>query len=1035
MVSNERFSVRSTCFPVWFSLLGLLIGLVAMAPRIALGASPATIAPALERVLENPNHAVRTADGGLAVWVYFVERDLGATELIAALDRAEAALSPDVARRRSKVAAPGQRLVTTADLPLDPGHLSDAVATGAVHRQSSRWLGAASYDATPAQVQALAALPCVRRVDIVWSSIELPVPATDAPRTTSPVPTKTSAWTLDYGASLGGLELINVPPLHEKGYTGTGVTLAFLDTGFRMTHEALDHVPVLAAYDFAGDDPVVDTEPEDSPSQHAHGTQVVSSAVGYAPGQLIGPAFAASVILARASSNLVDDPVEEDWWVAGLEWAEAQGADLATSSLGFVFLEFNELMDGDTAASTIAADLAAARGMLVFNAVGNSNTEYVMVAPADGDSVVAVGATDANGLIEPWSTNGPTYDGRIKPDVVAQGSNVTVVDPYNDTSYTTVGGTSVSAPVVAAVATLILERAPFLAPMQVREALHATADHADNPDNQYGYGVIDALAAVYYWGPRFEHAALQDTDDPAGPYVVSATVTDPFVLDSGSLRLHFRVDGGPWQELPLIAQGVDQYAADIPGLPLNSLVEYYLAASDDLNLEATWPLDAPAQLFSFHVWQDTVAPALSHVPLQTQPLETWPPSVVATATDEFGVAEVSMTVAVNDVPVEGTFSLIHDLGEVYARPFPLAAGDLAAGDLVTYTLTATDLSPGANSSQAGPFSFEIVAGSGQVLVIDDGSGEAGTVASWIGTAGYAVTAKTASSTSAADLVGMQAAVLLSGNNTSPVASGTLRQIIRNWVGSGGHLLVEGGETGYMALILDSAFARDVLHTSAWLGDSAGSLVAVAGQSGHDLLTRPLAVFPPIAINAPAESDQDAMAPLPDATLVLENSIVTATAGALVYDDQPADPAAQIVYLPFALSAVTNQNQARALVTNALALLLDLRLPSAVDDELSPDDGSPPRLARLVGVFPNPFNARAVVRIEMAREAAARVELYDVRGRLVRGLLDGGSVLTAGAHDFLWDGLDDRGNELGSGVYFARLTAEGVVDRVKLALVR
>jgi Subtilase family len=1033
MVCKPRFTIDFATSFSWFPILGLLIALVAITPQFALGASSATIAPSLERVLANPDHSARNADGELAVWVYFVPRDLNASEREAALDRAETALSPDAARRRSKVIASGHRLVDAKDLPLDLGHLNDAAATGAVHRQSSRWLGAASYNATPAQVRALAALPCVRRVDVVWKSVERPEPAVGAALPELPAPTKASAWTLDYGSSLGTLELINVPPLHEKGFTGAGVTLAFLDTGFRMTHEALDHVPVLAAYDFAGDDTVVDTEPGDAPSAHAHGTQVTSSAVGYAPGHLIGPAYGASAILVRADDVSLSSSIEEDWWVAGLEWAEAQGADLVTSSLGFLFLEFNDQIDGNTAASTIAADLAAARGLLVINAIGNSNTEYVMVAPADGDSVVAVGATDVNGLIQSWSSTGPTYNGRIKPDVVAQGANVNVVDAYDDASYTQAGGTSLSAPFVAAVATLVLERVPFLTPMQVREALRSTADHSTAPNNQYGYGVIDALASVYYWGPRFEHEALQDSDDPIGPYVVSATVTDPFVLDTGSLVLHYRTDSGPWQELPLVAQGGDQYAADIPGMPLNSLVEYYLTATDNLNLDTSWPLDAPAHLFSFNVWQDTVAPALSHVPLNDQPLASWPPSVTATATDEFGVDNVSMTVAINGLAVEGTFSLIHDLGEVYARPFPVDAAGLTAGDLITYTLTATDVSPAANASQAGPYSFEIVAGAGNILVIDDGSGEASSVVSWISSAGYAVTLETGSGVRATDLVGMQAVVLLSGTNASAVASSTLRQIIKDWVGNGGRLIVEGGETGYMALFLDSAFLRDVLHASAWRSDTAGSLHAVAGQSGHALLTNPLAVSPPVVLNAALESDQDAMAPLADATLVLECADIGGAAGALVYDDQPADPAVQIVYLPFAFSVVANQNQARALVTNSLALLLDVRLPSPVDDDSGFD--SPPRLARLVGVFPNPFNARAVVRIEMARDAAARMDIFDVRGHLVRGLVDGQTVLTAGVHDFLWDGLDDRGNDMGSGVYFARLTADGVEERVKLALVR
>ncbi|MCP4640144.1 MAG: S8 family serine peptidase, partial [bacterium] len=176
----------------------------------------------------------------------------------------------------------------------------------------------------------------------------------------------------------------------------------------RMTHEALDHVPVLAQWDFAGADSVVDWETGDAPSAHAHGTQVISTVVGYTPGSLVGPAYNASVILVRASDVSISSPIEEDWWVAGLEWAEVQGADLISSSLGFWTFYTASDLDGDTAAATIATDMAAARGLLVVNGCGNQGgTGFdVIVAPADADSMVAVGSTDVDGVIATHSSSG-----------------------------------------------------------------------------------------------------------------------------------------------------------------------------------------------------------------------------------------------------------------------------------------------------------------------------------------------------------------------------------------------------------------------------------------------------------------------------------------------------------------------------------------------------------------------------------------------------------------------------------------------------
>jgi hypothetical protein len=1019
------------------AMLGLALTLAATAHPAYHGADRQRITSRLAKVLEDPGHPSWHADGRLAVWVFFIDRAMTPSQRERALADAEAVLPDDVARRRSKVAAPGQRLVDEHDLPLDPNHLAEAATTGATLRRQSRWLGAASYDATPLQVRALASLSCVRRVDLVWTSPPThPVPA-GVGRPASQAPRSASSWTLDYGASLPGLELINVPPVHELGFTGSGVTLAMLDTGFRMTHEALDHIPVLAEYDFADEDSVVDHEPGDPLDSHAHGTQVISTLAGFAPGNIVGPAYNVSAILVRADNTDSSSTIEEDWWVAGLEWAEAQGADLVSSSLGFwSYYEFSDL-DGDTAPSTVAADMAAARGLLVINGAGNQGgTGFdVIVAPADGDTVVAVGATDVMGVIALGSSSGPTFDGRTKPDVVALGLQVPVVDPYDDFAYTISGGTSFSGPFVAGVGALILERAPFLTPVQVREALRATADRHDDPDNHYGWGMVDALAAVYYWGPHIEHEELPDTEDTMGPYTVMATVIDQFVLDAQTPWLHYQVDGGPWQDVLMAVQGGDDFAADIPGQPIGSTIDYYLEASDVQGLEIRLPMNAPDSLFSFVVWQDTIPPVVAHSPLGNQPLDSWPPAVVASVTDNLGVAAVDLSFAVNDGALGGPYPLAHT-GDVYARRFPLDAGDLTPGDSITYTITATDASAGANTTQVGPYVFEVIAGAGQILLMDDNAGgEAPTVAAWLSNAGYTVTTKAANATGAGDLLGKQAVVFLAGSNGSPLASGAARQIVKDWVAGGGRLLIEGGEVGFAALVFPgySIFASDVLHVSSWLADSAGPLVAAAGQAAHDLLSRPLVVAPPIGLTYSTEGDQDAVSPMADALLVLENADRAGTAGALVYDDNPIDPAAQVIYYPFALAALTDQNQARALVVNAVTHLLDTGMPTGIED----DSGTttPPRLARLLGVAPNPFSIRTVVHIEMAQAGPARLDVYDVRGRLVRRLIDGRRTLTAGPHGFAWDGRNEQGRDVSSGIYFVRLSAGQVVETGKLALIR
>jgi hypothetical protein len=151
-------------------------------------------------------------------------------------------------------------------------------------------------------------------------------------------------------------------------------------------------------------------------------------------------------------------------------------------------------MDGNTAVTTIAADLAASRGVLVVNAAGNERNKpwHHIIAPADGDSVIAVGAVDAEGNISVFSSAGPTYDGRIKPDVMTMG-----VDTYCATidGYGNLGGTSFATPLAAGVCALLLEAHPGWTPVQVRDSLHAAADRADQPDTLYGWGIVNAAKA------------------------------------------------------------------------------------------------------------------------------------------------------------------------------------------------------------------------------------------------------------------------------------------------------------------------------------------------------------------------------------------------------------------------------------------------------------------------------------------------------------------------------------------------------------
>jgi subtilisin family serine protease len=277
-----------------------------------------------------------------------------------------------------------------------------------------------------------------------------------------------------------------------------------MDVGFRKTHQAFRSARIIAERDFVMGDNDVQRNPSDSRDySDAHGTSTWSLLGGFAPGVLVGPAFGADFILARTEDDRSETPVEEDYWAAGIEWAESLGAEVVSSSLGYTdWYQFKD-MDGKTAVTTKAAARAAALGVVVVNAAGNErrNAWGHIIAPADGYDVIAVGAVDATGRIASFSSPGPTADGRVKPEVCAMGVNNFVATSgltTGDGTYVRGNGTSYATPLIGGVVALLLEAHRSWTPKDVRNALMKTANNAAAPNNDFGWGVIDAAAALLY---------------------------------------------------------------------------------------------------------------------------------------------------------------------------------------------------------------------------------------------------------------------------------------------------------------------------------------------------------------------------------------------------------------------------------------------------------------------------------------------------------------------------------------------------------
>jgi subtilisin family serine protease len=445
------------------------------------------------------------------LWVYFKDKGLASpSERDEALALARRDLDARCAWRRGKVRDQA-RLVDEADLALSPTYLEKVGGQVTKIRTVSRWLNAASVAATNRQLKALERNSFIRSIDLV-ASFEQDEPPPLPAATSSRARASVRDIRADYGPSQAQLEQIGVPPLHDLGYSGRGVIVGMLDTGFRKSHQAFRNARLLAERDFVNDDGDVQQDLSD-PNDYsdAHGTGTWSVLGGFSPGQLFGPAYGADFLLAKTETVSFERPIEEDYWVAGIEWAESLGAEVVSSSLGYTDWYTFADMDGRTAVTTRAANRAVNLGVVVVNAAGNERDEPWghIIAPADGFGVVAVGAVNAGGRIAPFSSPGPTFDGRTKPEVCALGVDDWMAANGADgsDSYRRGSGTSFATPLVAGAVALILEAHRDWTPRRVRSTLLATADHSLRPDNNFGWGTIDAASAAL-GDPRRNRAPL-----------------------------------------------------------------------------------------------------------------------------------------------------------------------------------------------------------------------------------------------------------------------------------------------------------------------------------------------------------------------------------------------------------------------------------------------------------------------------------------------------------------------------------------------
>ncbi|MFN3528449.1 MAG: S8 family serine peptidase [Bacteroidia bacterium] len=404
--------------------------------------------------------------------------------------------------------------VDSTDIPVNSWYLDSLVAKGATLRHHSKWLNGATIEVpSPSVLQAINNLPFVKstrnngrvgytRDPLFEDKLQLPADG-QALR----VQRLTNA---SYGVSYNQIRLHHGDVLHNLGYMGQGMYIAVFDAGFINTN-------ILPCFDslYLGNR-VIDTYDYVDLSTNvygfdSHGTYVLGCMAGVIPGELIGTAPAASYLLYRTENNVggSENQIEEDNWVAAAERADSIGADVFNTSLSYTTFDNAAMnytyadMDGNTARITRASDYAAQKGILVVASAGNyGNGGWTYIgAPADGDSVLSVGATGADGNRVGFSSIGPTSDGRIKPNVMAQGSGA-VTCQLSGQGVTFVNGTSFSGPIMAGLAAILWQAHPNKSNMDIYNALQQSGNNASSPNNQVGYGLPNLQQALMSLGNK-----------------------------------------------------------------------------------------------------------------------------------------------------------------------------------------------------------------------------------------------------------------------------------------------------------------------------------------------------------------------------------------------------------------------------------------------------------------------------------------------------------------------------------------------------
>ena len=377
-----------------------------------------------------------------------------------------------------------------------------STSSGIEVKSKSKWMNAVHVRGSISAIDALADLTFVSNIQFANRSLNTQNRIANNSENKAVIKQLDVQENFVYGNSSNQIQMLNGHLLHQQDYTGTGKIIAVMDAGFPNVNTASsfqrirDNNQILGGYNFVARNENVYTS-------NSHGTLVLSLMAGYVENQLVGTAPDANYYLFITEDSADENPVEESYWVEAAELADSLGVDVINTSLGYFAYNNPSYsytyadMNGVTSFISRGADIAFSRGMICVTSAGNSGNSANpnISTPADAIHTLTVGSVKFDETYSTFSSIGPTFDGRIKPDVMAQGQN-----PYFSTTSGSVSnassGTSFSGPIIAGMVASFWQAIPWATNQQVVDFVLQSADRFTNPTTQFGYGIPNFQVAL-----------------------------------------------------------------------------------------------------------------------------------------------------------------------------------------------------------------------------------------------------------------------------------------------------------------------------------------------------------------------------------------------------------------------------------------------------------------------------------------------------------------------------------------------------------